>query len=396
MAVTRANLDTELTDLLASTSNIKTSTASRQRALNRALDIMQLKGAWIFTNRRQTFDYIPSVEDYNLRTYIGVTDFKELYQIWKKDIPIVDARRIQGRRHIKRHNKTVTRTGADEIGQKMKDQDHYLSLNLREGNTAVIDRLSSLTADGTWSASDDAVSLAADTNEFERGSGSLKFNIDVSNSANNYATIANTTKTAQNFTQKEDRSYLTLDFYSPTTSITSIELRWGSDSSNYWTKTETAPIDTASFQTGWNLMAFSWQDATQTGSPDVENVDTYLIRINYAASLTDQTNARISYLTIDDRTQLDMEYFSQHMVKDTNGTYQSRFEASTDELLAPDEVKAAVVELAYFEVLRKARTTNQTDKNEAKQNAQELLDDAFFEYGYTSKRKGVKSINAGI
>ena len=376
MSLTLTNLDLELQDLLASTQNIKTDSNKRKRALNWVLDQLQEAANWMFTIRKTTFDYLTDILEYNVSNYLDLDDFKAPYLL--EQMPIMEPRRFNA--------------NLENLAYRMKDGNYYLSVNRNKGTSKQIDGLGNLTADGEWLAGDDAANLAVDSNEYKQGSASLKFDIDVSASANNYATIYNATKTALDLSDFEDRSYFMLWVYLPSaTNFTSITLRWGSDASNYWEKTVTTPVDAGSFSAGWNLVIFSWQDATETGSGDADNVDYFLIRLNYSASYTDQSNARIDDLRLNDRYQMDFEYFSTYMVKDTDGDWQERFEASTDEFLGPVSLKSLLVEGAYYQLLRKAKNIDKEERLEASLSFQNLLVQAIHNYGYTIS-KGVKRI----
>ena len=375
--ITKANLDLELQDYLASTSNIKADSNKRYRALNTAIQKLQ-QNNWMFSVRKTVFEYLTDLKEYNIENYLGLSDFKEPYILDGK--PMLDPRRFN--------------ENAESFAYRMKNGGYYLSVNLNKGNSKLIDSLADYDNDGAWAVADDAVNLTEDSNEYKE-IGSLKFNVDVSNSAENKATITNSTKSVQDLSDYEDRSYFLLWVYLPSTSITSVTLRWGSDASNYWYKTETLPVNESSLQIGWNRFVFSWEDATETGTPDDTAVDYYSISINYTASFTDTNNFRIEDLRLNTREQFDFEYFSTKMIKNTNtNVYQEEFslDTSTESLDAPTDLKPLVAQLAFYELLRKSKNVDKYERQEAQAEIKELTDRALDKYGYTPK-KGIKRIN---
>jgi hypothetical protein len=153
----------------------------------------------------------------------------------------------------------------------------------------------SLTENGEWLAdtsTSDATNLVVDTNNFTQGNGAFKFDIDVSQSGNNRATIYNSTLTAEDFSGDKDISSWLVDFQFPSvTYISSITWKWGSSTSNYYSVTSTTdfngnPFVGAEYFTG----KFDWLNATVTGTPD-DTALTYLeIVVNYSASQADATS----------------------------------------------------------------------------------------------------------
>jgi len=378
MATLLTTLRTELQEKIGSTSNIKADTTKQKNALNRALDKMQLRNNWMFTIRKTTFDYVPDILEYSVANYLGLTDLKDLYRVAGEYITNNDPKRFPG---------------GEAMGLHIKDNDRFLSFRLNGGKTILIDGLTALAEDGTWSAVGDAANLVADGNEFKDGSGSLKFNIDEDSDAEDYAGIQNTTKGAKDLTSFLDRSYFILDVYMPTAAdITNIQLFWGSDTSNYWSLTATAPVDSGSFKDGWNVVKFKWTAATKTLSPDVENIDYLELRANYSSGISDQTAFRFSNLRLDIREQVDLEYFSKNMVKDTSGTYQSRFSAGTDLFLGDDELKVLLLELAYYEIIRNTKTLDKGEISRAKDELEEMFRQAIQDYGYV-RSKGARRVN---
>jgi hypothetical protein len=92
-----------------------------------------------------------------------------------------------------------------------------------------------------------------------------------------------------------------------------------------------------------------------------------------------------AYFDADDT--YDLEYFSSHMVQKSN-VWQSRFtEGGTDEeFIGPIELKPLIVEMAYYELLRKAKNIDKNERIETLNNIIRLQNEAFAKYGYSPKK----------
>lgn len=155
--------------------------------------------------------------------------------------------------------------------------------------------------DGTWTAGDDGANVTTDTDEFKVGTGSINFDIDVSQDADNKVTLTNSTFTSTDLSDYEDTGRIRVWVYLPdVTYITSVNLKWGSDSSNTWDLTVTKDYKDHAFRDGWNLLEFDWSssDVTETGSPDDEAVDYIQLTINYSSSQGDDEDFRLDAIRI--------------------------------------------------------------------------------------------------
>ena len=85
-----------------------------------------------------------------------------------------------------------TRAGTLGFGQPIPDDSILLS------------QMDSFDGNGTWSAADDAANVATQTTGEKRGAGAVEFDIDVSASVNDYATIENSTLTQVDLSSASD------------------------------------------------------------------------------------------------------------------------------------------------------------------------------------------------
>jgi hypothetical protein len=189
----------------------------------------------------------------------------------------------------------------------------------------VIDGMASLTANGSWSAGDDATSLVKDTVRSISGGASLKFNLSGATTA---GYIENSTLTAVDLTSHDEQSSLFLWVYIPDSSIiTNYILRWGNDSSNYWSQTVTQQAF-GSFQNGWNFLKFDWNGATETGTVAPATIDYVRITVTYDG--TADTDLRVDQLFSSIGEETETVYYSKYLFRNTSGTWLEAPTADTD------------------------------------------------------------------
>jgi len=202
-----------------------------------------------------------------------------------------------------------------------------LSKAIRQGVT--VNELDTVDENGTWVAGGDAGNLAQDKLNKIAGTASLRFDLDGTTGSGYIETSDMDAKDLTNF---EDVGALFewLNFPAALVdNLTSIDLRWGDSNSVYWNKTVTTAQDTTAFQTGWNLLRHDWSDATEAGSPDVENVIYLRITVNYTAGTAytairaDNVIARLGQI-------YDIEYYSKYLYRNTSDTWLEKFTDDTD------------------------------------------------------------------
>jgi len=224
--------------------------------------------------------------------------------------------------------------------------------------------------DTNWVASLDATNLHTDNLLFKEGAASLAFDVDVSSSGSNRATITSVANKIGPFdlSALEDISYFKCWVYLPTvTSFTSISFTWGSSASNYWKQTVTAQEDGSAFKVGWNELSFQWNGATPSGSPDSTSVSYYVFDFDYAGAFADADGFHIDFLRVEKPDVMISTYYTTHVGKTSAGTYLDTFSATTDVFLFTDP---SLMELVALEA---AKIVNPTL----------LVDDAAFKALYT-------------
>jgi len=244
-----------------------------------------------------------------------------------------------------------SRTTPDEFWRNISNSDKVFSVDYQKeldfllvkyaqsGQTQLLNACDSLTNNGTWAAegSTDAQNVTIDTLNYKSGGGALSFDVSVSLSGNNYAGVQNSTMTAVDLTSYSGKGTGLVWVYIPSiTNLTSFTLRWGSDSSNYYSQTVTTQYNGLALRNGWNRLGFRWSTATTTGSPTVTAIDYLLFRATYTASYSSQTGFLVDDIRFDNPTYMELSYYSNEFVKDASGNYQQYFEDDSDQSMLDD------------------------------------------------------------
>lgn len=353
MGVTLANLLTETKDKNRNSTTGALDNAKRTRAINRVLQDLQDFADWDFTKRTKTFYFIDGVYEYSLENYVGCTcydndgtteipDFKNPYDLR----PIKDADKSLSYKEAKDVRENIRR---NRFIREYSVDNGVLIVGYPRQTSAQIHNCDSLTANGTWAASGDASNLGIDEVTYSEGNGALNFDV----SAGTSLIITNSSLSAYDFSELQNVSAITMDIWLPTiTNFTSVRLRFGSSSGDYWEVTATVPAGNASLKTGKNKFAFRWVDASETGTPDATAIDYMQIVLTYSASTTD-TDFRIDDIRIGREVEMELEYYSLAMVTQADGDYQLEFDADevdqTDLLLGGSTARRTVVQGATYE-----------------------------------------------
>jgi hypothetical protein len=225
-----------------------------------------------------------------------------------------------------------TQTGIEEFDQRKDNNslafeydDGIKTIKLSKALTAgaTINDCESTTANGTWAAGGQAASLETDNFNYVTGGGSLRFNVT---SGDTTGYIENSTMTSLDLTDYKNVGALFVWVYLPGTA-TNVILRWGSDSSNYYSSTVTTSSDSTAFKVGWNLLRFDWSGATTTGTPTDTAIDYIRVTITKASGTT-LTACRVDSIVARLGSIYEIVYYSKYLFRTTAGTW---IEAPTDD-----------------------------------------------------------------
>lgn len=180
----------------------------------------------------------------------------------------------------------------------------------------ILNQVEGIAINGTWAVGGTASGLAVNNTNFAQGSGSLQFNVTAG-----AAYIENSTMSAIDLTLDYNQASFFVWVYVPTASnLTSVNLRWGSDSSNYYNLTTTQTQAGTVFVNGWNLCQFQWSAATTVGTPTLTAIDYARVTLNVTASMTGCLVNGINCIL---GTILSYEYYSKYLFRDvTTGAFQ--------------------------------------------------------------------------
>ncbi len=180
----------------------------------------------------------------------------------------------------------------------------------------IINQIDNLTDNGTWAVTGTASNIAVNNTNFAQGAGSVQFDMTTGTGG-----INNSTMTTIDLSAVENQSSLFVWVYVPTgANLTSVQLLWGSDSSNYYDKTVTQTQQATAFVNGWNLCQFQWSSATVVGSPNSSSISFGEVVLTTTANMTAcKVNGMNSILG----TVLNYEYYSKYLFRNAStGTYQ--------------------------------------------------------------------------
>ena len=371
MSITVNNIQTQLNTYISDSSTDRVTAAERLQYITEGT-------IWLQTQLDN---------DHSIRTY-SVSFFDTLYS-YKLNAAVSDILESNAlRRATSETNIELTRRDAKQVltdvsndaqestyALERRDSNLYLVVNHDSKYPALqVTTFDSLTSNGgTWEAdtvNSDATNVAIDTVDGSNSTtGCLSFDVDVSQSANNRATIYNDDLTTEDLTNDKDLSSWIIDIKFPiVTYLSSVTFYWGSSSSNYYSVTQTTNYDGSAFTADFlNTLKFAWLGATVTGTPDDENINFIRIDINYTGSQADATSYKLDNLRLVRPEKLTLHYTSWNVGTDTGGTQLKVFAATTDIPYFSgqyDQYLYAVAHKSAALTFRALRLYNEADKEE--------------------------------
>lgn len=191
--------------------------------------------------------------------------------------------------------------------------------------TILVNGASSTTSNGTWSGTN-VSGITTDNINFVYGDGSILFNLNAAATCTIECTGMSAVNLQRDYNQGAEFVYVWLTNPS---AVTSIEYRWGSSSTDYYSRSVVAQFDNTVFQNGWNLLQFNWDGATVVGSPDFENID--YIAVVFTTDSTGQNNVRVNNFTSKLGSTYDIVYYSKYMFRDyITGAYKEEITSDND------------------------------------------------------------------
>jgi len=189
-----------------------------------------------------------------------------------------------------------------------------------------LNQTSNTTTNGTWTVGGTASNLSVNYQNYVQSNGSLQFDLGIGTGY-----LENSTMEAINLENVALQASLFINTFLQTgADITAIALRWGSSSSDYYSKSVTVNQQGFAFNNGWNTEQFDWRTATVVGSPDSSSI-TYL-RVSFTTTSA-QYGCLLSGISSILGSYLAYEYYSKYMFRDAiTGEFQETVTDDSNEI----------------------------------------------------------------
>lgn len=232
---------------------------------------------------------------------------------------------------------------------------------------------SGATAD--WALFGDAVTVARDDADYVMGNGSIKFNLSA---------VAGTTAGIQNSNVNtvDITDYLggTSSFFlyakiASVTGLNSYTLRFGTDSSNYYSKTVTVQHDGTAFVAGWNLLRFDISSLTETGSVTDSTLNYFVMYMNKETTKVSESDYKFDWLVLAKGEIHYVHYYSNYGWQSSAGAYKQNSTDDGDLLVANENEYSLLVKMGI------AAAAAEVDLTESDVKAKEMrAEEAYNKY----------------
>lgn len=246
-----------------------------------------------------------------------------------------------------------------------------ISLNINDQSMA-ISTLDSITAGGgTWVVTGDATNLVADSDNYVKGTASLKY--DIGSGGTTTAGIKNTSLNTFDITNYLNNSIFHFEYINSPTNLTSYTIRIGSSESDYYEKTVTQTNESTSFSAGWNLLRFDLSSSTVVGSPSPTACDFVSIFMTKTVGKINETGYRADHVWAKKGEIYQIVYYTKYGWRNSSGTYLEDSTSDTDvviadtnefELMVQKGIEFAAVEVSEESVETKANQRYEKMKND--------------------------------
>lgn len=184
----------------------------------------------------------------------------------------------------------------------------------------------SITGNGTWAVGGGASNLTVDNSNYVSGAGSLQFDL-AAGQASGYLECTGMTDLDISGLVNQASLFLST-FWPAATGLTSVALRFGSSSANYYTVTATLNQQGLAWNLGWNMATGTWNSATVTGSPDSTDINYLRVTWNYDSLA--HTAVRLDGIFVALGSIMEVEYYSKYLFRNSSGTFIETVSADSD------------------------------------------------------------------
>jgi len=290
------------------------------RAINSTLEIWNEIHDWPWTIKQVNFNYNPGVDTYALDSI--VTDFKyaltlKFYKPGQRitEFTMVSPLRFDSAFLWSRRFAVQVVAGVQTLRMKSVD-----------GNNAALNTATAYNQNGTWVGASAIGTVGTDSYEGFSLGASVSFLYNgtsgtLTNDGNTYTTFKPVDMTTYN---NRSNIYFDIDF-SSVTNLSSLTLKWGTDSSNYFTATVTTDYLSNAFTTGWIRIKIPWSSVpTTVGTPIISSIK-YL---QLTVSTTGSNNlglVRVQNFFVSENVPVVLTYYSTNMVTTLAGAQAQIF-----------------------------------------------------------------------
>lgn len=184
--------------------------------------------------------------------------------------------------------------------------------------------LDTMEAVGNWTVGGNGSNLTLDNTNYASGSGSLSFDVTTGTGS-----LSESLSSTIDLSIQKNQASLFYYIYLPTGSnLTSTEIRWGSTSSNYYSRVLTTTNEGNTFQTGWNLIRADWLGATVVGTPVVTAINYLYIGVTVTSN---QTGIKVDNIVSNMGLYRTVEYYSKFLFRNSStGAFQETTSDTSD------------------------------------------------------------------
>lgn len=210
-------------------------------------------------------------------------------------------------------------------------------------DSIVISPLDALTGNGSWVLFGDATNLVADTYNYVKGSGSIKYDISAAGgtTAGIQATNIGTFDLTKYYTAG---SAFVWAYITSATNLTNFKLRLGNSSSNYYEMTATTTNEGTAFVTGWNLIRFDFSGKATTGTVSLTTGTYGVVYMTKSSGKISEADYRFDHIILKLGRINNLIYYSKYLWQTAAGVWIENSTADTDYLNVDTEEYNIIVE----------------------------------------------------
>ncbi len=250
--------------------------------------------------------------------------------------------------YSKQFNQNILNSLVDQFNIQWNTGVRVILVNAPLFNSGVVvNGASGTTLNGTWTAGGNASNLTTNPLNFVFGSGSLQFDL-AAGAPGSTGYLENSTMSPVDLQTFLNFATWFLWTFLPQASVfSSVELRFGSSSGNYYHVSTTVTQALTAFQNGWNLLAYLWSNAAVVGSPNPAAID--YLRVTWTYDGTAQTGVLLNDITSRLGQIMEYVYYSQYLFRSIGGVFQETVLDDSDLInLNVDSYNLLLNQLAYL------------------------------------------------